>query len=222
MEEFIRHGLHEWGYVFCFKGEESGPDENQRAEFEVLVDGIDGTRNFRDGNYGWCTSVAIIVAGRTKLAVVNDAPTGMVYFARREGGAFMRSAGETRRFDVPKVIPDDFSFSVGSFRIAGSSEVKRRIIEDIKNLGGREREWGCVGLSICAVARGGLGTFIQYNSPEHDHAAAILIAEEAGADVAVRWQNADQRADVIVCHPRYGMQVAAVVNAQVAVLQGGR
>ena len=96
--------------------------------------------------------------------------------------------------------------------------MKKRIIERIKDLGGREREWGCVGLSICAVARGGLGAFIQFNSPNHDHAAAVLVAEEAGVSVRIIWREASNRADLIICHPILSPQINAIVDSEISVL----
>lgn len=200
-ENHIRDGLRASGHMFRFEGEESSEDRGGSDILEIVVDGIDGTRNFRDGNFGWCVSVAARKGGQTIIGVVHDPQTGDTYVAQLGQGAELLKGGAAKRCVCPEHLPKDFSFSVGSFRVAGSTAKKGMVIADIKALGGREREWGCVALSICAVARGGFGVFIQGNSKVHDHVAALLVASEAGASVEVIGSPQRSSVDVVVTHP---------------------
>jgi myo-inositol-1(or 4)-monophosphatase len=216
-EGVIRDGLRSRGYDFVFIGEEFREPSPNPETVAIVVDAIDGTRNFRDGNYGWCVSVALSVCGSIVGAVVHDPETNATYHATKGNGAVLCTGNEARTCTVPKNLPEDFSFSIGSFRLAGSRVTKSHIADDIKKMGGRGREWGSVALSICAVARGGLGAFIQGNSYSHDHAAALLIAEEAGADVRLQPNDTSGQVDVIVSHPSISRRVFDIFDARVKV-----
>lgn len=218
-EKLIRDGLRETGYAFRFEGEESREEQDGTEMLEIVVDGIDGTRNFRDGNFGWCVSIAARKGAQTLIGVVHDPLTNETYVAQLGQGAVLLKHEASRQCICPHLLPKDFSFSVGSFRVAGSIEKKSKVIADIKKLGGREREWGSVALSICAVARGGLGIFIQGNSKVHDHIAALLIATEAGAAVEVFGSSDQPAADVIVTHPSLRDQAVSIFQDRSAGLE---
>lgn len=199
-ENKIRERLSRAGFTFVFSGEESG-DISAVSSLTVIVDGIDGTRNYRDGNYGWCVSALVRRDGVDLCSVVYDPVCNVLYSAIEGRGAFIR-VGDNQDIPlrVPTELPGDFSFSIGSFFIRESRTIKRTISEGIKDLGGRGREWGSIALSIVAVARGGLGAFVQGRSKTYDHGAAIFIAREAGASV---YENEvqDGGSDILVCHP---------------------
>lgn len=195
-----------------FSGEEVLEEAVDFRGLWAVIDGIDGTRNYRDGNYGWCISVGIVEDGVTTIGVVHDPYVGKTYAACLGQGATSIERGAVQtKLCVPSQLPMDFSFSVGSFRTGGSTEKKNRIVSGFKSIGGREREWGCVALSICGVARGGLGAFVQANSLLHDHVAATLIAKEAGASV-VEKPAASSRVDVAVFHPSLRDRVSSVLE----------
>ena len=208
--EMIQKGLQKKGYNFRFSGEELIPDASVKTDVEVVIDGIDGTRNFRDGNYGWCISAAIQHKGETIAGAIHDPQCGETFWAIKDKGAYMRNSFSTHTLNIPESHPQDFSFSVGSFRIKGSTIIKQDIIADIKTLGGREREWGSVALSICAVARGGLSVFIQGSSKLHDNVAGVLIAQEAGAAVINSPALEPDRSDIIVVHPNLRDKIEAI------------
>jgi myo-inositol-1(or 4)-monophosphatase len=210
----IHDGLKKKGYSFNYSGEEQAV-EKVKSDIEIIIDGIDGTNNFKNGNFGWCTSVAVKQAGETVIGVVHDAECDKTYSAVKGKGAYMRDRFGSEKLSLPEDYDPKFQFSMGSFQAPGMTETKNKIISDMKKLGGRERSWGSIALSICAVAQGGWGAFIQGNSKEYDHVAARLIATEAGAGVScepsrqrLREQGHDvELSDVIVTHPKLLEQV---------------
>jgi myo-inositol-1(or 4)-monophosphatase len=211
VEESIRDGLRAKGHVFTFTGEELGAEQLTESNVEIITDGIDGTRNFRDDNYGWCTSVCVMNYGQPVIGVVHDPKCGDSWWAIRGKGAFVSDGITNHHLRVPDKHPADFSFSIGSFRRENSKIIKDQIIDDIKKLGGRQREWGSVALSICGTARGGLGAFVQGNAAFHDYAAALLIAREAGARTLCVPCIPAGREDVIVAHPNLFEQIQSIV-----------
>jgi myo-inositol-1(or 4)-monophosphatase len=219
-EEIIRDGLIRRGYDCSISGEELGEVKRSNGGIEVIIDGIDGTRNFRDGNYGWCTSVCVRKAAENVIGVVHDPVCQETYWAVRGKGAFRSGEILTEALKTPEKLPADFSFSIGSFRIQGSKAIKNRVAEDITDLGGHLREWGSIALSICAVARGGLGAFIQWNSDPLDHAGALVIAAEAGAGVSCGVSDEPGRENVLVGHPALIQFVEGILRPGI-LRQGG-
>jgi len=203
VEQYIRDSLRKSGYKFRFRGEELQSENHLEGVAELIVDGIDGTRNFRDSNYGWGTSIAVMVDGEVICGIVCDGVTGETFWAVRGEGGFVRSSagGPDRRLGSGDLLPPDFSFSVASFRVEGSSRMKFELIEEIKRIGGRQREWGSISLSICAVARGGLGLFVQGRPKIHDVAAAVLVARESGSDITEISDSRCGMRSLVVTHP---------------------
>jgi myo-inositol-1(or 4)-monophosphatase len=213
VSQFIQNRLIDAGLGFKFSGEEIGFQCNPTEGFMAVIDGIDGTRNYRDGNYGWCISIGVLYSGVPVIGVVHDPYVGEMFYAIRNGGAFVQARNTLALpLCVPTVIPSDFSFSVGSYRVGGTSAKKQDVISGFKAIGGREREWGCVALSICAVAKGGLGAFVQANSFLHDHIAALLIAKEAGANTIEKDTAGQGRFDILVCHPSLIEKCRAIIT----------
>ncbi len=199
--DFIHNQLLATGWDAGFSGEEIDAQPIHSNQLEFVIDGIDGTRNLRDGNWGWCVSVAAVLRNEAVVGVVYDPCLDHMYSAAIGHGASLTVGGARSRLQIPSSCPMDFSFSVGSFRHGAMNDEKRRLIDSIKALGGRGREWGSVALSICGVARGGLGIFVQGSSKRHDHIAALVIASEAGAAILERAAEDPQKSDVAVCHP---------------------
>lgn len=210
---FIRDNLSEMGYQYAFSGEELGPIESSVNNFHWIIDAIDGTRNFRDCNYGWCVSVALLKNGKTLLGAVYDPVFRSSYVASAGQGSYVYAYEKNSftRFYTPLEMHADFSFSIGSFRVSGSRQRKQLIDNAIKSLGGRGREWGSVALSICGVARGGLGVFVQSNSKLHDHVAGLLIARESGAYVREHPSADGERTDFVVSHPDLANDIERIV-----------
>ncbi len=178
--------------AYHFHGEEGG-DSSQAAprvgDRRVLIDPLDGTRNFVSGREEFAVSIACqerTAAGwETTDAVVSHPPTGKLFWAERGAGAFLieRNDLETRLFLPPAApAPDNplhgqlIDFSATGLGIDGQVALFR----DLLTHGARFRNGGAVGLILARLAgRGGTGAII--TAKDHDVEAALLIAKEAGA-----------------------------------------
>jgi myo-inositol-1(or 4)-monophosphatase len=138
-----------------------------------IVDPIDGTRGFLEGNPQWCVSVAIVEGGRAIAGVLECPATGESFEAVRGGGARMNgkpinaSQGNGRTFNVggPKpmlqLMSEDWRSRIQPFTYVPSLAYR-----------------------IALIAKGSLdASFVKPNAHDWDIAAAMLILEEAGGFV---------------------------------------
>lgn len=137
-----------------------------------VVDPIDGTRAFIEGQDVWCVSVAVIENGRP-VAGVLDCPareeifTALPGFGAEQNGNAIRVQAENQPFKVAgpgaflKRLPERFLASIEHAPYVASLAYR-----------------------IAMVARGDIaGTFVRPNSHDWDLAAADLILSEAGGNV---------------------------------------
>lgn len=86
---FLRERLREARPSYGWLSEESAEDPDRRERDAVFViDPIDGTRGFIDGDDRWCVSLAIVRNGRPVVAALNVPARGEFYTAAEGEGAW--------------------------------------------------------------------------------------------------------------------------------------
>jgi myo-inositol-1(or 4)-monophosphatase len=191
-----------------FLGEE-GAESSGTSGLTWVVDPIDGTVNYLYGIPHWAVSIAVVEGDPDPLtwralagAVVNPS-IGEVYTATAGGGAF--ASGETlfgeRRLRVPEAVSLEQALIGTGF--AYDAVMRRRqggvvaglvpIVRDIRRL-------GTASLDIVGVATGRLNGYYERTLKPWDHAAAALVAREAGAVVA-GFDGAPPSQDFIIAGP---------------------
>lgn len=178
-------------------GEELAPFEGTKPKIRWSIDPLDGTVNFARGIPYFATSVgAVEVETGTWLAGAVVAPAlGIKYFASQGSGAFKETTAGTRQLFGPppdrvaKIVGTGFSYS-SSERSEQFNYLPEAMAEFVD-----VRRIGSAALDICMVADGSLDSYFERHTKEHDWAAAMLIAEEAGCSV-VRPSTSDDRAYV--------------------------
>ncbi|KNC18775.1 inositol monophosphatase [Arthrobacter sp. RIT-PI-e] len=147
------------------------------------IDPLDGTTNFIRNIVYYGTSVAVADRSGSWLAGVVHAPAlRRIYWASRDGGAWVSEDGAVRRLGGPtagrgKLLGTGFSYDPAT-RSAQVAE-----LGDLLGGYGDVRRLGSAALDLCLVADGGLDAYTERGLNEHDFAAGALIAEEAGAVV---------------------------------------
>jgi myo-inositol-1(or 4)-monophosphatase len=139
------------------------------ARRTFVVDPIDGTRAFLEGNSTWCVSVAVVENGEPLTGVLDCAARGEIFEAAVGKGAFRNASpirvaphSETPLVSGPKALLD---------RTSGGWPSSFRRGPYIPSLAYR----------IAMVASGELdATFVKPNAHDWDVAAADLILREAG------------------------------------------
>lgn len=170
VDRFLERKLMEARPDYGWLSEETVRDPAHHGrELQFVIDPIDGTRGFIDGQKTWCVCLAVVANGKTVAGVLECPATGETFHAVPGGGAFRNG----RKISVSARVDD--------FHIAGP----REMAEDAGNLLGRnvKRRAHVPSLAyrIALVATGELdATFVKPNAHDWDLAAADIILREAG------------------------------------------
>ena len=144
-----------------------------------LVDPLDGTRNFVEGDRRFAVIVAWCVPGQVRAGWIHAPVDGITAWAVAGKGAWMRNGcGHSQRLRVAAPA------AVGAMSGSAAGRVRRRMAAR-RAAGGeapqRLERIGCVGHEYMDLARGHLH-FARYGGrlKPWDHAAGVLIHHEAG------------------------------------------
>ncbi|MGC5566768.1 inositol monophosphatase family protein [Streptomyces sp. FR-108] len=140
-----------------------------------IVDPVDGTRQFVHGDPGFCTLVALARHG-VVLASWTYAPArGQLAVAVRGRGALLD--GERLVAGAPDPTRD---LEVATSHPDYTTDDQKRALLGLRTQGVRPRPCGSAGLEYLAVARGELDAVAFSWEAAWDHAAGLLLVEEAG------------------------------------------
>jgi myo-inositol-1(or 4)-monophosphatase len=185
VEALVRQRLAERRPGDGFFGEESDATTSETG-LTWIVDPIDGTVNFLYGIPMYAVSIAVVEGGPDPLTwtalagcVVNPA-SGEEFTAVRGGGARLGVA--TLRVSSPASLSQSLlatGFSYDPSRRREQGERVARLLGLVRDI----RRGGAASLDLCYVAAGRLDAYVERGLAPWDHAAGVLIAQEAGAVV---------------------------------------
>lgn len=185
-EEAIIEILHtaypEHGFLCEESGAQSAPGqgEGETAEFQWIVDPLDGTTNFIHGFPTYAVSIALAHRGQISQAVIYDPTRNELFTASRGGGAFLndrrvRVSGQARYHDA--LLGTHVAGSGGA--ISKTSPFAGMLTECAS-----ARRIGSTVLDLAYVAAGRLDGFCGVGLKPWDLAAGGLLVLEAGGLVA--------------------------------------
>jgi myo-inositol-1(or 4)-monophosphatase len=166
------------GGVHQVLSEESGVIPLAPEGCTVVLDPIDGTKNYKMGLSYYAMSMAVLSdQGSVMGGLVLNLAAGAQYSAIRGRGAFRNGRRITAGAPTP-VRAVDVIF-VGLSREAGELGALSNIASAVSSF----RAMGCAALDLCCLATGNIGLFVDLSNTAKtvDVLAAALIAEEAGA-----------------------------------------
>lgn len=167
-----------------FQGEETG-NHNPEAEYQWLIDPIDGTKYFFGLASFFSVSIALALRGEPILGVVYNAPARQCFHAFRGGGAFL----DGLRLNGPKVkLLEEVIANVDTPNTHGLPAEERlwfekKLVELTRRVY-RVRALGLGSLSACWLATGALDAYVDltgYVKPQ-DTGAGLVIMREAGLE----------------------------------------
>lgn len=140
-----------------------------------IVDPVDGTRQFVHGDDGFCTLVALVRRGTVIASWTYAAARGRFATAVRGQGAFLD--GERLVAGAPTPGRD---LVVATSHPDYTTDEEKRALRSLWTDGLAPRACGSAGLEYLAVARGELDAVAFSWEAAWDHAAGLLLVEEAG------------------------------------------
>jgi len=152
--------------------EERGPTDDDGVATWV-VDPLDGTSNYANGNPNYCVSVGLLVDGEPTLGVVHAPETGELWTGVR--GAFARLNGRPVTTTARSTL--DESVLMSGYDPDGA--FLRELYHDTRGV----RRLGSASLHLCYLASGAADATWEYDTSPWDVAAGLVIARAAGATV---------------------------------------
>ena len=167
-------------------GEEGGVMGTAGSDYRWVIDPLDGTTNYSQGLPIFSVSIALQHQGETVVGVVYAPYLGELFWASREGGAWMKCGdGAAKRLRVSEkrtlatsVLATGFPYDKDVNPDNNSDNVARIVpyVRDIRRLGSAAYDLSC-------IAAGLLDGYWELDLHEWDVCAANLIVREAGGVV---------------------------------------
>ena len=172
-------------------GEEYGVSGPADAEYQWVIDPIDGTTNFVRGVPVWATLIALVHNGIPVLGVVSAPAMGFRWWATTGGGAFFNGtricASSTAEVSDAHVSTTP---NAGSSAVGGIPKLVKLQTDAL-----RARGFGDFWQHML-VAQGAIDVAVDVIGLQpYDNAAIYPIVQEAGGTITDRFGNADWRAD---------------------------
>ncbi|MDO8314432.1 MAG: inositol monophosphatase family protein [Rugosibacter sp.] len=159
--------------------EESGlAGTDATAEFQWIIDPLDGTTNFIHGVPQYAISIGLAKQGVVQQAVVYDSNRNEIFTASKGGGAFVNG----KRIRVAKRTRLDESL-IGTgfpYRMFDHIDTYLAIFRDLAQKTAGMRRPGAASLDLAWVACGRMDGFWELGLSPWDMAAGSLLITEAG------------------------------------------
>ncbi|MFD2179486.1 inositol-1-monophosphatase [Veronia pacifica] len=159
--------------------EESGVVSGKDADYQWIIDPLDGTTNFVKSLPHFSVSIALRIKGRTEVACVYDPIRNELFSAQRGAGAQLNS--KRIRVGVSKDLGGTILATGFPFKAKQHSESYVNIVSALFVDCADFRRTGSAALDLCYVAAGRVDGFFELGLKPWDMAAGELIAREAGA-----------------------------------------
>lgn len=180
-EKEIVARLHKAHPEHAILAEEAAADASSDAEFEWLVDPLDGTTNFLFGIPHYAVSIALRQRDKLLLGVVYDPFKQELFTAETGRGAFLdgrRIRARTGQGLTDALLATGFPFRDGA-DLDHYLATLRALIPETAGV----RRAGSAALDLAYVAAGRFDGFWEFGLKPWDMAAGIVLAREAGAIV---------------------------------------
>lgn len=198
-----------------FIGEEFGEHGPKEAEYEWIIDPLDGTTNFVRGIPQFAVSIACRYKGKLEHAVVYDPVKNEEFAATRGHGATLN--GRKIRVSDPRsmtgtLLVTGIPFTPETLNyIDEYNELSKQLL--LKNTAGIRRP-GAASLDLAYLAAGRFDGFWEMNLKPWDIAAGVLLIREAGGLVSDLngGETYMQKGNVLCAPPRIYKEMLPLVK----------
>ncbi len=163
------------------EGDSNNPGD-PNAEFEWIVDPIDGTMNLAMGIPHFCVSIAAreAVSKKILLGVIYDPMRHELFTAERGSGTYLNGIRQkvSTRAKLSEAV-----LAVGFAKSQDSIDHCLKLYQVYGNSARKLRAMGSAALDLAYVASGRLDAYIEQGVNLWDIAAGVVLVEEAGGFV---------------------------------------
>jgi len=181
--------------------EESG-NQNEQAEFQWIIDPLDGTTNFLHGFPHFAVSIACQQNNRLEHAVIYDPFKQELFCASRGDGATVNN----RRMRVSKVRSSAGTLLGTGFPFRNRDKLENWLgmFNEFFKTAADVRRAGAAALDLAYVADGRLDGFWEFGLQPWDIAAGALLIREAGGLIGDFQGNENylSSGDVVAANPK--------------------
>lgn len=190
-KEFSDHQIH---------SEEMANDINPGAEYEWVIDPIDGTRNFAMSVPMWCQLVALLKNGEPYLAAIYNPIVDELFFVEVGKGAELN--GEKITVNGVDSLEHSFGVLTRAYDTTHEERYRRLLCQITNNTTVWMHNYGTM-MGAAFVASGGADFFVTNAGWDHDYLAPALLCSEAGAIVTDSDGNPWKRGrrDIVIANP---------------------
>jgi myo-inositol-1(or 4)-monophosphatase len=165
---------------------EEGKDDEKRAEYQWIVDPIDGTTNLIYGMPLYAVSIGL-VKGQTPLAgVVYNPVSHEMFSAYKGGGAFLN--GNQIHVNADAKLSETLVLAETDPYLDRKKNFSPHLINDVFSESIDYRVTGSAALDVCFIACGRGGAFFTQAVKPWDYAGGSIILLEAGGTLT-QWDN---------------------------------
>jgi len=194
--------------------EESGK-QDEEADFQWIIDPLDGTTNYLHGFPQFSVSIALKHKNRLEVGVIYDPIAQELFTASRGNGATLN--GKKIRVTGHKglhnaLLGTGFPYYDQSY-LDTYLETMKALMQKTAGL----RRPGSAALDLAWLAAGRIDGFWEFNLKAWDIAAGALIVREAGGIVS-DFNNQDgylQSGDIIAAAPKVFPEMIQIIQAKV-------
>lgn len=197
--------------------EEAGQLGNIHAEYQWIIDPLDGTTNYLHGHKQYAISMALLHKGILAEALVYAPEHNDLYVASRGQGALLND----KRIRVSSRIDLLRSLIATGFPVVDQSMMNTylAILKDVLAKTAGARREGSAALDLCNVACGRVDGFFEFNLKPWDVAGGALIVQEAGGIVTdmqgeQAWLDSG---DIVAANPKILAQLLQIFAPHLAV-----
>lgn len=155
---------------------EERAEEDNKSEYEWVIDPLDGTHNFMKNNAVFGHSIALTKNRKTLLGVIYFPMMDQAYHCIRGRGVFLNR----KRIRVSKTKS---LVMMGVNYFQSMTEKQLKILRKVVGTGADVRIMGSACYNFCLVANGGYAGYFEKGLKPGDFAAGAFFVEEAGGTV---------------------------------------
>ncbi|MDA0190955.1 MAG: inositol monophosphatase family protein [Proteobacteria bacterium] len=209
--DVLREAYPDYGILAEESGETAG--RNGGADYQWIIDPLDGTTNFIHGFPQYAISIALAHRGQVTQAVVYDTIRNELFTASKGGGAFLNE----RRIRVSKCLKLEEALIGTGFPYRAFEHIDSYlgIFRELTQKTAGLRRPGAASLDLAYVACGRLDGFWEFGLSPWDMAAGALLISEAGGlvgDLAGEPNHLDS-GNIVAGNPKVFAQLLQVVQA---------